>query len=90
MTTGYHSRLSNERQHLLVSYAGTVRFTSVLDMNIWDPMQTTTATATATATATTTATRTRREKRFNESNKSLACAFQNLEHFRPSFVEQER
>ena len=82
MTTGYHSRLSNERQHLLVSYAGTVSFTSVLDMNIWDPMQTTTATATAT--------RTRREKRFNESNKSLACAFQNLEHFRPSFVEQER
>ena len=86
MTTGYHSRLSNERQHLLVSYAGTVSFTSVLDMNIWDPMQTTTATATATATAT----RTRREKRFNESNKSLACAFQNLEHFRPPFVEQER
>ena len=84
MTTGYHSRLSNERQHLLVSYAGTVSFTSVLDMNIWDPMQTTTATATATAT------RTRREKIFNESNKSLACAFQNLEHFRPSFVEQER
>ena len=28
MTTGYHSRLSNERQHLLVSYAGTMSFTS--------------------------------------------------------------